>query len=588
VQNGSSNVFNTNALTLNPSSVDVVVTNNNCSRLSSALSITVNPLPDDAGIINGSTAVCTNTLNEPYSVAAIANATSYNWTYSGSGVTINNSTTASPNINFSASATSGTLTVRGVNACGNGITSSQSIVVSNTPAPATTGSVSGPASVCRGGNYTFTVASTTNATGYIWEFSGTGATVHGTATPVNAYLTSAAPGVDGTISIDFSATATSGTLTVRATNGCSTPAPASSYSITVNPTPTVSIPATYSGCSGTNIALLATVAGGTSPYTHQWTEAAAYGGTFSAATSASTNYNNNTGGTYTLNYVVTDNNTCQASGSTSVTISQAPVAEAGDNIPSCSGNGSISMTGATASGNYSAITWSGAGGTWTQHISNPALAIFQPSATSGTSTVTLTLTGAGGCTNATDTRTLTWSATPAIPSTVSQSFCSGATVADLTGTVDTGCTIDWYSSATGGTPLAAGTALTTGTYYAEARNTATNCISSGRTITSVTVNNAPVIIMGGVLSVCGTNDLNVTGVNITNYSALNWSVVSGGGAIINGANTIVPVYRAASNTAASVTLQLQITALPGCTNPANQTKAINVYVTPTTNGMTHD
>ena len=590
-QNGSSSSFNTNALVTNPSSVDVVVTNNNCSRPSSALSITVNPLPDDAGAITGRTAVCTNTLNEPYSVAAIADATSYNWTYSGSGVTINNSTTASPTINFSASATSGTLTVRGVNACGNGITSSQSIVVSNTPAPATTGSVSGSASVCRGGNYTFTVASTTNATGYLWTFSGTGVTVHGTATPVTSYLTSAAPGVDGTISIDFSAAASTGTytLTVRATNGCSTPAAASNYNVTVNAAPTVTIPATYSGCSGTNIALLATVTGGTSPYTHQWTEAAAYSGTFSAATAAATNYNNNTGGTYTLNYLVTDNNTCQASGSTTVTISQAPVAEAGVNVVSCSGNVSISMAGATASGNYSAITWSGAGGTWTQHISNPALAIFQPSATSGTSTVTLTLTGAGGCVvNATDTRTLTWSTTPAIPSTVSQSFCSGATVADLTGTVDVGCTIDWYSSATGGTPLAVGTALTTGTYYAEARNTTTNCNSSGRTLTSVTVNNAPVITMGGALSVCGTNDLNVTGVSITNYSTLNWSVVSGGGAIISGGNTNAPVYKAASNAAASVSLQLQITALPGCVNPANQTKAVSVYVTPATNAMTHD
>jgi hypothetical protein len=396
--------------------------------------------------------------------------------------------------------------------------------------------------------------------------------------------------VDGTISIDFSAAASTGTytLTVRATNGCSTPAAASSYNVTVNATPTVTIPATYSGCSGTNIALLATVAGGTSPYTHQWTETAAYGGTFSAANAASTNYNNNTGGTYTLNYLVTDNNTCQASGATTVTISQAPVADAGDNIVSCSGNGSISMTGATASGNYSAITWSGAGGTWTQHISNPALAIFQPSTSSGTSTVTLTLTGAGGCTNVTDTRTLTWSATPTIPSTISQSLCSGATVADLTGTVGAGCTIDWYSTPSGGTPLAVGSLLSTGTYYAEARNTTTNCISSGRALTSVTVNNAPVIVMGGVLSVCGTNLLNVNDVNISNYSALNWTVISGGGSVVSGANTVSPVYRAASNTVASVTLQLEITALPGCTNPATQTKAVSVYVTPATNTMTHD
>ncbi|RXR21637.1 Ig-like domain-containing protein [Flavobacterium stagni] len=56
--------------------------------------------------------------------------------------------------------------------------------------------------------------------------------------------------------------------------------------------------------------------------------------------------------------------------------------------------------------------------------------------------------------------TLGVSAAPTAPSP--QSFCNGATVANLNAT---GTTIKWYTSATGGSPLAATTVLTTGVYY---------------------------------------------------------------------------------------------------------------------------
>jgi gliding motility-associated-like protein len=49
------------------------------------------------------------------------------------------------------------------------------------------------------------------------------------------------------------------------------------------------------------------------------------------------------------------------------------------------------------------------------------------------------------------------------PLAVDQSFCSGATVANL---VATGTNIKWYTSLTGGTALDSSTLLTTGTYYA--------------------------------------------------------------------------------------------------------------------------
>ncbi len=89
---------------------------------SNVVKITVNPMPDAAGLITGPTTVVAGTSSVGYSVLPIANATSYLWYYTGSGVTItgrNNNVT----VDFSSNATSGQLTVKGNNACGNGVES---------------------------------------------------------------------------------------------------------------------------------------------------------------------------------------------------------------------------------------------------------------------------------------------------------------------------------------------------------------------------------------------------------------------------------------------------------------------------------
>lgn len=99
-----------------------VVVNAGCSSYSASATITVNPVPAASGTITGSGTVSQGQSNVAYSVGAIANATSYSWTYSGTGATINGSTNT-PTITFAANATSGNLTVRGVNGCGNGIVS---------------------------------------------------------------------------------------------------------------------------------------------------------------------------------------------------------------------------------------------------------------------------------------------------------------------------------------------------------------------------------------------------------------------------------------------------------------------------------
>ena len=73
------------------------------------------------------------------------------------------------------------------------------------------------------------------------------------------------------------------------------------------------------------------------------------------------------------------------------------------------------------------------------------------------------------------------------PTASTQSFCNGATVADIV-TSGTG-TINWYNAGTGGTALTSTTALASGNYYAS--QTISGCEST-RTLVEVIVNDLPV------------------------------------------------------------------------------------------------
>ncbi len=78
-----------------------------------------------------------------------------------------------------------------------------------------------------------------------------------------------------------------------------------------------------------------------------------------------------------------------------------------------------------------------------------------------------------------------------------KTYCAGGTVPSLSASVGSGFEIDWYDAATGGNLLLSNSttyspSAGTATYYAEARESATGCVSS-RTAISVTENINPVI-----------------------------------------------------------------------------------------------
>ncbi len=136
--NGASGTSTSNSIIVSFSNtavsgnISVKGVNSNGSGVASSLAITVNPLPAAAGNISGQQSVCQGQTNVNYLVSNIANATSYQWNYQGTGIMISGSSN-SINANFSNTASSGNIIVRGVNACGTGDSSYIAITVKAKP-----------------------------------------------------------------------------------------------------------------------------------------------------------------------------------------------------------------------------------------------------------------------------------------------------------------------------------------------------------------------------------------------------------------------------------------------------------------------
>ena len=101
-----------------------------------------------------------------------------------------------------------------------------------------------------------------------------------------------------------------------------------------------------------------------------------------------------------------------------------------------------------------------------------------------------------------------------------QQYCQGETIPSLSVTVLSGETVDWYANPTNGTPLLTGdssyTPTSAGTYYAESRNTLSNCTSTTRTAVSITMNPAPTITTAAsAANICFSSDSQTTPLSYT-------------------------------------------------------------------------
>jgi hypothetical protein len=79
---------------------------------------------------------------------------------------------------------------------------------------------------------------------------------------------------------------------------------------------------------------------------------------------------------------------------------------------------------------------------------------------------------------------------PPAPTATAQTFCAGATVANLVVTGTAGATFKWYATSTAATPLATTTVLTNGTNY-YATQVVGDCESTARTTVAVNITTVP-------------------------------------------------------------------------------------------------
>ncbi|NTW32596.1 MAG: hypothetical protein HGB12_08235 [Bacteroidetes bacterium] len=216
--------------------------------------------PVAAGSISGTATVCPGQNAVLYSVPAITRATSYIWSYSGTGAFIVGSTNAVI-VYFSGTATSGNLTVQGTNACGNGTVSADYPIAVNSTAPNITAQPASVATCLGSGAVTFTVTAS-GGLSYQWqEYIGSwnnvaNAGVYSNVTTSILTITNPPAGMDG----NKYRCIVNGTCTSSTSDGAAT--------LTVISLPSVTNASTATICSGTspNITLTSSV-----PSNFAWT-----------------------------------------------------------------------------------------------------------------------------------------------------------------------------------------------------------------------------------------------------------------------------------------------------------------------------
>ncbi len=125
---------------------------------------------------------------------------------------------------------------------------------------------------------------------------------------------------------------------------------------------------------------------------------------------------------------------------------------------------------------------------------------------------------------------VTINTTPPPTGNATQTFCNAATIANLTAT---GTAIQWYSAATGGSPLLGTTSLSNGNYFAS--QTLNSCESATRLVVAVTINTTAAPTGNATQAFC--NSATVANLTATG-TAIQWYSAATGGSPLLGATSL--------------------------------------------------
>ncbi len=325
----------------------VTVTQNGCTSAAGSTTVVVNPVPATPAASNGGP-YCTGATIQ-LSTPSVSGAT-YAWTGpSGFTSSLQNPTASNAGTYFV------TLTVNGCTSAAGSTT----VVVNPIPATPTI-TPGGPTSFCTGGSVTLTSSS---ATGNQWYLNGN-------------LINSAANNT-------YSASASGNYTVVVTTNGCSSAASAPvTVTASATPTPTIGTGGPTTFCSGGSVTLTSSSASG-----NQW-----YRDGVLLPSETGQNTIASIGGSYT---VVVTNSGCASSPSAATVVTVNPGPNATIYVPSPMYLGASGIAYVKVSCIGATFSWGITNGTITSGNGSPWIT-FVPS-TAGTTTITVTVTNASGC-----------------------------------------------------------------------------------------------------------------------------------------------------------------------------------------------
>ena len=195
-------------------------------------------------------------------------------------------------------------------------------------------------------------------------------------------------------------------------------------------------------------------------------------------------------------------------------------------------NGSSPIGGATVTGSGPAATFTKPGGS--------------TSFGAGAYTVRVAKTNVFCAATMTGTRTVTVKPLPAVPTNPSANKYCGSGAVTFSAVAPGGCTIDWYNAVSGGSIVGGGSGVTsfspalteTTTYYAQARNTTTGCVSTARLAVTGTVNALPAAPSGASANeLCGAGAV-IFSATAPGGCTVDWYTAAWGGSIVSGGSGV--------------------------------------------------
>jgi photosystem II stability/assembly factor-like uncharacterized protein len=251
---------NTNTLTVsvplnaNSGNIAVYATGFCGNSNTSALNVTVNPLPPDPGAITGPDSICSGSSNLMYTVNALPNVTGYIWTLPVGWTILSGQNTQQVVVTTGLTGTSGNIEVYTVNSCGNSASSVLPVQVE--PLPASAGMITGPALVCPGTTgIVYSIQPVLNATGYLWSV------------PAGDTITSGQNSTSVTVTSGI--TPGTGSVTVHGINNCGN-GQSASLLVTIAALPVADAGTDQSILYGTSTTLSGSAAGGSGNYQWHW------------------------------------------------------------------------------------------------------------------------------------------------------------------------------------------------------------------------------------------------------------------------------------------------------------------------------